>query len=140
MGRAVSPKAAMSNQQMSEQPPANAAEPKKKFVPKALSAEDSMLKDIKIKTGICKRLVKELGAYKTETGKLQAVVDKLEAEGACEHDVKKQKEVLEENTSIIPSAISRLQQAYENLYAQCDETEENAKVAASPEYAEAKEV
>merc|ERR1711988_1363411 len=109
---------------MSENPPADFA-PKKKFQPKALSADDAMIKDIKIKSGICKRLVKELGSYKTETGKLQAVVDKLEADGACSHDIKKQKEVLEENTNIIPSAISRLQQAYENLYALC--------VSASPD-------
>ena len=98
----------MSQPEMSENPPADFA-PKKKFQPKALSADDATIKDIKIKSGICKRLagpagstlkihgfaltprlVKELGSYKTETGKLQAVVDKLEADGACSHDIKKQ--------------------------------------------------
>merc|ERR1711959_343949 len=92
---------------------------RKKFVPKQLTEEEAILKDIKIKTGICKRCRKELEMYKAENSKLQAVVDKLEADGACPHDVSKQKEVLEENVNIIPSAISRLQQAYENLCTIC---------------------
>merc|ERR1711977_254695 len=119
---------------------APAEQPRKKFQPKKLSEEDSLLKDIKIKTGICKRCTKELGMYKTETAKLQAVVDKLVEDGACSHDVNKQKEVLEENVNIIPSAISRLQEAYENLYALVDESEENAKINQSPEFLAAKEV
>merc|ERR1711934_738200 len=83
---------------------------KEKFKPKALSQDEALIKDIKIKMGICKRCTKELILYKKETA------------------------------NIIPSSISRLQQAYENLYALCDENEENAKVAGSPEYAEAKEI
>merc|ERR1712188_304000 len=112
----------------------------KKFVPKKLSEEEAILKDIKIKMGICKRCTKELRLYKTESEKLQAVVDKLIAEDACSHDINKQKEVLEENVNIIPSAISRLQGAYENIFALCDEHEENPKVAESEVYAEARAI
>merc|ERR1712167_240879 len=108
--------------------PAAPVEPKKKFVPKKLSEEDSLLKDIKIKMGICKRCTKELGIYKAENAKLQAVVDKLVEDGACSHDINKQKEVLEENVNIIPSTIARLQEAYEHLYALVDENDENAKI------------
>merc|ERR1712093_589331 len=114
-------------------------QPKKKHVPKKLTEEEATLKDIKIKTGICKRCTKELTLYKAETEKLQAVVDKLVADGACSHDVNKQKEVLEENVNIIPSAISRLQQAYENLCVLRDDSEENAKVASAEEFVAAKE-
>merc|ERR1711959_268319 len=102
---------------------------KKKFAPKALSEEDALLKDIKIKSGICKRCAKELVMYKKENDKLQAVVTKLEEEGACEHDIKKQQEVLEENLNIIPSAISRLQQAYDNLCVLLDENDESAEAS-----------
>merc|ERR1712147_39360 len=101
---------------MTTEETAAAAPAKKKFQPKKLSEEDALLKDIKIKTGICKRCTKELGMYKTENAKLQAVVDKLVEDGACSHDINKQKEVLEENVNIIPSTISRLQEAYENLF------------------------
>merc|ERR1712100_976606 len=108
---------------------------KKKFVPKALSQDEATIKDIKIKMGICKRCTKELGLYKDENTKLQAVVDKLVADGACDHDVKKQKEVLEENVNIIPSAISRLQDAYENLWSLCEEHSGTAAVTESPVWA-----
>merc|ERR1711907_135073 len=120
--------------------PAAAAPAKKKFQPKKLSEEDSLLKDIKIKTGICKRCTKELGMYKTENAKLQAVVDKLVEDGACSHDINKQKEVLEENVNIIPSTISRLQEAYENLFMLDDENEENAKINQAEEFLAAREV
>merc|ERR1712072_1039777 len=113
-------------------------QPKKKHVPKKLTEEEATLKDIKIKTGICKRCTKELTLYKAETEKLQAVVDKLVADGACSHDVNKQKEVLEENVNIIPSAISRLQQAYENLCVLCGENEDNSVIKASQEFEAAK--
>ena len=114
---------------------------------------------------------KELGLYKDENTKLQAVVDKLVADGACDHDVKKQarcapddplspaggsaalaallihrcclapqKEVLEENVNIIPSAISRLQDAYENLWSLCEEHSGTAAVTESPVWAEAQEI
>merc|ERR1712159_279616 len=106
-----------------------AAPARKKFQPKKVSEEDALLKDIKIKTGICKRCAKELVMYKKENEKLQAVVTKLEEEGACSHDIKKQQEVLEENLNIIPSAIARLQQAYDNLCVLLDENEENAEAS-----------
>merc|ERR1712086_26214 len=124
-----------------EQPaPGEEVVKKKKFQPKAVSPEEALLKDIKIKTGVCKRLVKELLAYKKENLKLQEKVDKLAADGACEHDVKKQKEVLDENSNIIPSCITRLQEAYENLYALMDEHEDNSKIQDSEEVKIAKEV
>merc|ERR1711934_939175 len=107
---------------------------KEKFKPKALSQDEALIKDIKIKMGICKRCTKELILYKKETANLQAVVDKLVAEDACEHDIKKQKEVLDENTNIIPSSISRLQQAYENLFSLIDENEENSKITGAEEF------
>merc|ERR1711998_805787 len=95
--------------------PAAAAPAKKKFQAKKLSEEEALLKDIKIKTGICKRCTKELGMYKTENAKLQAVVDKLVEDGACSHDINKQKEVLDEN-------------------------EENAKINQAADFLEAREV
>merc|ERR1711939_603331 len=112
---------------------------RKKHVPKQLTEEEALLKDIKIKTGICKRCTKELHMYKQENDKLQAVVDKLVEEGACPHDVSKQREVLDENVNMIPSAISRLQKAYEDLAALCDENEENGKITNAAEYNAAKE-
>ena len=37
-----------------------------------------------------RRCSHELGLYKEENAKLQGVVDKLAADGACDHDIKKQ--------------------------------------------------
>ena len=42
--------------------------------------------------------------------------------------------------NIIPSAISRLQDAYENVWSLCDEHSDNAEVTKSEVWAEAQEI
>ena len=45
-----------------------------------------------------------------------------------------------ENVNIIPSAIGRLQDAYENVWSLCEEHSDNATITASPVWAEAQEI
>jgi tubulin-specific chaperone A len=47
-------------------------------------------KQIKIQTGVVKRLSREVEVYKDEAVKQQARIDKLVADGKDEHDVRKQ--------------------------------------------------
>ncbi|KAI8905597.1 tubulin binding cofactor A [Gorgonomyces haynaldii] len=73
----------------------------KKFTPK----------DLKIKTGVVKRIAKELGAYLQEEQKQQERIQKLRDQQADEADIKKQIEVLQETIDILPDCKQRLQKS-----------------------------
>ncbi|KAJ3083125.1 tubulin binding cofactor A [Rhizoclosmatium globosum] len=70
---------------------------------------------LKIKTGVVTRLVKELGSYEKEAVKQQERIDKLVAANEDDHTVRKQKEVLEETTTMIPDCKNRLLAAKDDL-------------------------
>ncbi|RUS21497.1 tubulin binding cofactor A [Endogone sp. FLAS-F59071] len=75
----------------------------------------SAVRDLKIKTGVVKRTHKELLFYVKEAAYQQQRIDKIVAAGADEHDVRKQKEVLEETTTMMPDVKKRLADAYKTL-------------------------
>ncbi|KHN76826.1 Tubulin-specific chaperone A [Toxocara canis] len=71
-----------------------------------------LLKELSIKTGIVKRLVKELAYYKVEVEKETAKLESMKAKpDADEHLVRKQGELLQESRSMIPDTTRRMQQA-----------------------------
>ncbi|KAJ1554118.1 hypothetical protein HK405_005961 [Cladochytrium tenue] len=72
-------------------------------------------RELKIKTGVVRRLTKELAAYHNEATKQQERIDRLVANGADEYDVRKQQEVLEETHQVIPDTRQRLATAREEL-------------------------
>uniref|UniRef100_A0A8C9YR25 Tubulin-specific chaperone A n=1 Tax=Sander lucioperca TaxID=283035 RepID=A0A8C9YR25_SANLU len=51
---------------------------------------DPRIRQIKIKTGIVKRLVKEEISYKKELSQQEEKVERLKAEAGCEYVIKKQ--------------------------------------------------
>ncbi|KAJ3332496.1 hypothetical protein HDU76_014051 [Blyttiomyces sp. JEL0837] len=73
------------------------------------------LRELKIKTGVVVRLGKELSAYEKESIKQQERIDKLIANGEDEYTVRKQREVLEETTLMIPDCKKRLAAARVDL-------------------------
>eukprot|EP00727_Mastigamoeba_balamuthi_P010034 m51a1_g5653 hypothetical protein (112) ;mRNA; f:872912-873247 len=73
------------------------------------------LRQLKIKTGSCKRLQKEWESYIRETATQQKRVDDMTAAGADAYDVKKQREVLDETASMIADSRARLTAALEQL-------------------------
>ncbi|ORX50690.1 hypothetical protein BCR36DRAFT_583273 [Piromyces finnis] len=73
------------------------------------------VRNLKIKTGVVKRLGKEVISYQKEYEQQQARIDKLIAQNADEHDINKQKEVLEETNVMIPDSKRRLNVAYKEL-------------------------
>ncbi|KAA8584323.1 tubulin-specific chaperone A [Sander lucioperca] len=98
---------------------------------------DPRIRQIKIKTGIVKRLVKEEISYKKELSQQEEKVERLKAEAGCEYVIKKQVEVLQEARMMIPDCKRRLTIAHGDLL-QLLEAEED--LGESEEYKEARSV
>ncbi|KAJ3124417.1 hypothetical protein HK098_001146 [Nowakowskiella sp. JEL0407] len=71
--------------------------------------------------------------YKKEAIQQQAVIDKLVADAKDIHDIRKQKEVLEETTQMIPDCENRLQAAHRELALQIEEIQGDEKLLESEE-------
>lgn len=76
---------------------------------------DTRLKQIKIKTGIVKRIAKEKVCYEKEANEQRVRVQKLKDEGKEEYYVKKQEEVLQESLMMVPECQRRLIKAFDEL-------------------------
>lgn len=98
---------------------------------------DPRIRQIKIKTGIVKRLVKEEISYKTEAKQQEEKVERLKAEAGDEYVIKKQMEVLQESKMMIPDCRRRLAGAHADLL-QLLETEED--LGETEEYKEARNI
>ncbi|XP_041816433.1 tubulin-specific chaperone A [Chelmon rostratus] len=96
---------------------------------------DPRIRQIKIKTGVVKRLAKEEVAYTTEAKQQEERVERLKAEGTDEYVIKKQVEVLQESRMMIRDCHRRLAAAHADLL-QLLETEEDLEE--SEEYKEAR--
>ncbi|PWN90189.1 tubulin binding cofactor A [Acaromyces ingoldii] len=80
-----------------------------------MSDEKSTKRQLTIKTGVVKRLVKEEKSYVKEAQEQEARVAKTEADGKEEWEVKKQKEVLQDCLQMIPDCKKRLEAAVADL-------------------------
>ncbi|XP_003965371.1 tubulin-specific chaperone A [Takifugu rubripes] len=98
---------------------------------------EQRLRQIKIKTGIVKRLAKEESTYKTEAKEQEEKIERMKAEAGDEYVIKKQMEVLQESKMMIHDSHRRLVTAHSALV-QILETEEDLNE--SEEYKEAKNI
>ncbi|XP_008323921.1 tubulin-specific chaperone A [Cynoglossus semilaevis] len=96
---------------------------------------DPRIRQIKIKTGIVKRLAKEKTSYIKEAKQLEEKIERLKTEAGDEYFIKKQMEVLQESKMMIPDCHRRLAIAHADLL-QLLETEED--MAETEEYKEAR--
>lgn len=77
---------------------------------------DPRLKQIKIKTGIVRRIAKEKVCYDKEANEQRARVQKLkDDDGTEEYYLKKQEEVLQESLMMGPDCQRRLVKAFDEL-------------------------
>ncbi|KAL9986439.1 hypothetical protein ACROYT_G000590 [Oculina patagonica] len=79
------------------------------------SANSDPKRQLKIKTGVVKRLAKEKQMYEKEVVDQGAKVEKMKAENKDEYDIRKQIEVLDESKIMIPDCKRRLKTAYDDL-------------------------
>ncbi|CDP00901.1 unnamed protein product [Coffea canephora] len=97
----------------------------------------STMKNLKIKTSTCKRIVKELHSYEKEVEREAAKVADMKDKGADPYDIKQQENVLAESRMMIPDCHKRLEAALADLKNILLELEEsNEKHGAEVEEAE----
>lgn len=94
-------------------------------------------KQLKIKTGIVKRITREFESYEKEVAKDKERIAKLRDGGSDDHTIKKQEDVLQETLSMLPNTRKRLQDAVEDLTTHMREHENDEGFKESPEWAEA---
>lgn len=83
------------------------------------------LKQLKIKSGVLKRIVKDLAYTRKEIASQAAKVEKMRAESADAYDIKKQEEVLAEYASTQPQDEERLGFAIQELSKLVDQCRES---------------
>ncbi|XP_059062098.1 tubulin-specific chaperone A [Achroia grisella] len=87
---------------------------------------DPRLRQIKIKTGVVKRIAKEKVVYEKEAELQKNRIQKIKDEGQDEHNIRKQEEVLQESLMMVPDCQRRLIKAFADLKNTL-ETEEDLK-------------
>lgn len=76
---------------------------------------DPRIRQLKIKTGVVKRLTKEKVVYEKEVDEQRAYIEKLKRDGKDEYDIRKQEEVLQEALMMVPDCQRRLVKAFDDL-------------------------
>eukprot|EP01147_Barroeca_monosierra_P004054 gene4054-6473_t len=85
-----------------------------------LKMADPRLRQLKIKTGVVKRLAKEQEYNHKEIAQQEKRIETFKAENRDEYDIKKQYEVLEECKMMVPDTQQRLKIAFDDLKAILD--------------------
>ncbi|XP_016979824.1 tubulin-specific chaperone A [Drosophila rhopaloa] len=76
---------------------------------------DPRIRQLVIKTGVVKRLTKEKSCYQKDVLIEQSRMEKFRGEGADDHVLRKQEEVIQECIMMVPDSKRRLQKEYEVL-------------------------
>ncbi|XP_073440244.1 tubulin-specific chaperone A [Dendrobates tinctorius] len=76
---------------------------------------DPRVRQIKIKTGVVKRLSKEKLMYEKEAKQQEEKIERMKSEGGDEYVIKKQTEILQESRMMIPDCHRRLEAAHLDL-------------------------
>ncbi|XP_054508722.2 tubulin-specific chaperone A [Agelaius phoeniceus] len=98
---------------------------------------DPRLRQIKIKTGVVRRLAKEKIMYEKEAKQQEEKIEKMKAEACDDYGIKKQIEILQESRMMIPDCQRRLEVAHAEL-TQLLENEKELEEA--EEYKEARSI
>lgn len=73
------------------------------------------LRNLKIKTATCKRILKELRSYEKEVDREAAKTTDMKEKGADPYDLKQQENVLAESRMMIPDCHKRLEASLADL-------------------------
>ncbi|XP_068635863.1 tubulin-folding cofactor A-like [Aristolochia californica] len=96
------------------------------------------IRNLKIKTGSCKRILKELQSYQKEVENEAAKTANMKEKGADPYDLKQQENVLAESRMMIPDCSKRLEASLIDLKGTLEELKESNQQG--PEIDEAESV
>jgi len=99
---------------------------------------DPQVKQIKIKTGVVKRLTKEKEYYEKEVESDKKRIEDKKAKGADEYEIRKQEEVLQESIAMVPERVRALKKGMADLSSCLEEAK--GEHSETPEYTTAQEV
>lgn len=99
--------------------------------------EADIRRQLKIKSGMVKRITREYDSYVKEVQRDRDRIEKLRDTGAGDHAIKKQEDVLQETISMIPNTRKRLHDAVEDLQEFMKENDTDQDLIASAEWTEA---
>ncbi|KAJ0970731.1 hypothetical protein J5N97_018690 [Dioscorea zingiberensis] len=94
------------------------------------------IRNLKIKTSTCKRIVKELHSYEKEIEREAAKTVDMKEKGADPYDLKQQENVLAESRMMIPDCRKRLETSLADLKATLAELKESDQKGVEIEEAE----
>lgn len=94
-------------------------------------------RQLKIKSGIVRRITREFESYQKEILKDKDRIEKLRDNGGTENDIRKQEEVLQETISMVPNTRKRLQDGLEDLMNFMKENDTVEEIITSEEWTEA---
>ncbi|XP_022959143.1 tubulin-folding cofactor A [Cucurbita moschata] len=97
------------------------------------------VKNLKIKTATCKRIIKELHSYEKEVEREAAKTADMKEKGADPYDLKQQENVLAESRMMVPDCHKRLEAALADLKGTLDELEKSTQVK-GPEFEDARSI
>ncbi|KAK9121100.1 hypothetical protein Syun_018717 [Stephania yunnanensis] len=97
------------------------------------------LRNLKIKTGTCKRVLKELHSYEKEVEKEAAKTADMKEKGADHYDLKQQENVLAESRMMIPDCRKRLETSLADIKGTLAELEKGNREEV-PEIVEARSI
>ncbi|KAF9075012.1 tubulin binding cofactor A-domain-containing protein [Rhodocollybia butyracea] len=100
----------------------------------------ALKRQLKIKSGAAKRLLKENGIYTKETGDLQRKLDKMIDDGAEEWDLKNAKRLVEESTRMIADTRDRMGRAVGELKDVVIKAKTEPTLAEDPDFLSAEEI
>ena len=87
----------------------------KKRGEKVANNEGNISRQLRIKTGIVKRLTKDVVSYQAEADIQQVRLEKMKEEKRDEYDIKKMGQVVQESLMMIPHCLRKLKIANEDL-------------------------
>lgn len=96
------------------------------------------VRNLKIKTSTCKRILKELHSYEKEVEREAAKTADMKEKGADPYDLKQQENVLAESRMMIPDCRKRLEASLEDLKATLEELKESTE--SCPEFDDAEKI
>lgn len=101
--------------------------------------EADATRQLKIKSGIVKRITREFDSYQKEIQRDKDRIEKLRENNGEESTIRKQEEVLAETIAMVPNTRKRLQDALEDLCNFMKDGDTQEELVASEEWREAEE-